>query len=115
MSDERKTVPLALLGPGDAAVVLDVIGEGAFRRRLLDMGFVKGTRVRVIKHAPLKNPTEYSIGGTHVTLRRQEAMRIIVEQVPPPPRCPEYGPPRGRRRRWSFGRGRPWQHGKPSR
>ena len=88
MADEIKTIPLALLGPGEAGRVLDVIGEGAFRRRLLDMGFVKGARVRVIKRAPLRNPTEYCIGGTHVTLRRQEAMRIIVEHVPPPPWCP---------------------------
>lgn len=115
MADERKTLPLALLAPGDAGIVLDVVGEGAFRRRLLDMGFVKGARVGVIKHAPFKNPTEYCIGGTHVTLRSQEAMRIIVEQVPPPPWCPEYGPRHRRRRRWSLGRGRRWQHGKPSR
>jgi Fe2+ transport system protein FeoA len=116
MADERKTLPLALLTPGEAGIVLDVAGEGAFRRRLLDMGFVKGARVRVIKHAPLRNPIEYCIGGTHVTLRRQEAMRIIVEQVPPPPWCPKEGPVRTwwRQRRRS-GRGRRWQHGKPSR
>jgi ferrous iron transport protein A len=115
MPDERETLPLALLVPGDAGIVLDVLGEGAFRRRLVDMGFVKGVRVRVIKRAPLNTPTEYCIGGTHVTLRRQEAMRIIVEQVPPPPWCPETGPRHGRRRRWGLGRGKTWQHGRSSR
>jgi len=115
MADEAKTLPLALLTPGDAGIVLDVAGEGAFRRRLVDMGFVKGARVRVIKNAPLMNPIEYCIGGTHVTLRRQEAMRIIVEQIPPP-WCPKEDPGRGWwRQRRRLGRGRRWQRGKPSR
>jgi ferrous iron transport protein A len=73
------TLPLAVLQPGDAGVVVDVLGEGAFRRRLLDMGFVKGAPVKVIKLAPLMNPIEYCVGGTHVTLRRKEAMHIVVE------------------------------------
>jgi ferrous iron transport protein A len=75
----QATLPLAVLQPGDAATVVDVLGEGAFRRRLLDMGFVKGASVRVIKLAPLMNPIEYCVGGTHVTLRRKEAMHIVVE------------------------------------
>jgi Fe2+ transport system protein FeoA len=86
-SGSRCTVALSTLKPGDAARVVDVGGEGAFRRRLLDMGFTKGALVRVIKHAPLHDPVEYCIGGTHVTLRRQEAAQIIVEQIIPPPFC----------------------------
>jgi ferrous iron transport protein A len=66
--------------PGESGTVFDVLGKGGFRRRLLDMGFVKGAPVRVIKHAPLMNPIEYSVGGTHVTLRRKEAMHILVER-----------------------------------
>lgn len=75
-------LPLAVLQPGDAGTVVDVGGEGAFRRRLLDMGFIKGAPVRVIKHAPLMSPIEYCVGGTHVTLRRKEAMHIVVERRP---------------------------------
>jgi Fe2+ transport system protein FeoA len=78
MSEDR--LPLAVLQPGEAGTVVDVLGEGAFRRRLLDMGFVSGAPVRVIKTAPLMNPIEYCVGGTHVTLRRKEAMHILVEQ-----------------------------------
>lgn len=98
--------PLAKLRPGDAAVVVDVEGEGAFRRRLLDMGFTKGALVRVIKQAPFGNPVEYCIGGTHVTLRAQEARQIIVERVTPPPAC-------RRRGRWARGTrpGRGLRHG----
>ena len=104
-SDSEKKLPLALLRPGDAAKVVDVVGEGAFRRRLLDMGFVKGARVRVIKHAPLMNPVEYCIGGTHVTLREQEARQIIVERTTLPPRC-------RRHRRGGRGRGNGLGHGR---
>lgn len=74
-------VTLASLLPGDAGVIADVLGEGAFRRRLLDMGFTKGALVKVIKQAPFRDPIEYSIGGTHVTLRQQEARQIIVDHV----------------------------------
>ena len=73
-------MPLAVLQPGEAGTVTDVLGEGPFRRRLLDMGFIRGAPVRVIKLAPLMNPIEYCVGGTHVTLRRKEAMHIVVER-----------------------------------
>jgi Fe2+ transport system protein FeoA len=91
-------VALATLSPGEAATVVDVRGEGAFCRRLMDMGFTKGAMVRVIKHAPFRDPIEYCIGGTHVTLREQEAREIIVERVTPPPRCRKH-------RRGMHGRG----------
>lgn len=105
------TVPLSTLGPGDAARVADVTGAGAFRRRLMDMGFVSGAFVRVIRHAPLRNPTEYCVGGSHVTLRSSEASHIIVSPAPAPPWCRER-PGRGlgrflrRRKRGGRGRGR---------
>ncbi len=73
-----KPISLSSLSPGDGALVADVRGEGAFRRRLLDMGFVNGTFVRVVKRAPLDDPIEYCIGGTHITLRKTEAEQILV-------------------------------------
>ncbi len=92
MPDDPRT-PLSALSPGDAAVIVEVEGAGAFRSRLMDMGFTRGAFVRVIKHAPFRDPVEYCIGGTHVTLREQEARQIIVEQVVAP-RCdgPRHGP-----------------------
>lgn len=88
---------LESLRPGDAARVVDVTGAGAFRRRLLDMGFVRGAFVRVIRDAPLSNPVEYCIGRTHVTLRRQEARHIVVAPSPVGPRHhgDRHGPLRG--------------------
>lgn len=80
MSPARDPRPtLDRLVPGDVGRVIDVGGQGAFRRRLLDMGFVSGAHVRVIKEAPLNDPVEYCLGGTHVTLRRHEAAHIVVE------------------------------------
>jgi ferrous iron transport protein A len=107
-------VSLTQLEPGEAAMVVDVQGEGAFRRRLLDMGFTKGALVRVIKLAPLRDPIEYCIGGTHVTLREQEARQVVVEQITPPPVCRKHGPgKRGRRFGRGLGLGRAWRrHGR---
>ena len=103
------SVPLATLRPGDAGRVIDVTGEGAFRRRLLDMGFVNGTFVRVIKHAPLMNPIEYCIGGAHVTLRRDEAMHVVVAPVPTPEHCRRHmHGRRGTGLRHGRGKGRRW-------
>jgi Fe2+ transport system protein FeoA len=104
------TTQLSKLRPGEAAVVRDVSGEGAFRRRLLDMGFTKGALVRVIKRAPFGNPIEYCIGGTHVTLREQEAREILVEQVTPPPWCHKRGlRSRGGRPRFGLRHGGVWR------
>ena len=93
----NRPISLSNLSPGDGALVVDVRGEGAFRRRLLDMGFVNGTFVRVVKRAPLDDPIEYCIGGIHITLRRTEAEQILVH----PHETPEcrHRSARGRRRR----------------
>lgn len=74
----NEAISLSTLSPGDGALVVDVRGEGAFRRRLLDMGFVSGTFVRVVKRAPLDDPIEYCIGGVHITLRKTEAEQVLV-------------------------------------
>ena len=100
----ENALPLSALAPGAAARVIDVEGEGAFRRRLLDMGFINGAVVRVIRRAPLMNPTEYSVGGSHVTLRSTEASRVLVEPFGAPPRCRRRGK-RGLRRFLGRGRG----------
>ena len=67
---------LSDLQSGQSGVIMKVRGYGAFRKRITEMGFVKGKRVVVIKNAPLKDPIEYSILGYNVTLRRSEASLI---------------------------------------
>ena len=66
---------------GQSAVISRVGGKGPFRRRLLEMGLVKGTPVYVEKYAPLKDPIELIVKGYHVSLRVQEAAWITVDPV----------------------------------
>lgn len=63
---------------GEKAIILKVKGRGAFRRRIIEMGFVAGKVVEVIKKAPLKDPIEYNIMGYNVSLRSSEAELIEV-------------------------------------
>jgi ferrous iron transport protein A len=66
------------LKPGEKAVVARVTGEGAVKRRLMDMGVTKGTEVLVRKVAPLGDPIEVNIRGYELTFRKSEAESIIV-------------------------------------
>src|ERR1035437_2402280 len=66
---------------GDEAIITKVLGHGAFRKRITEMGFVKGKKVRVIKNAPLQDPVEYEIMGYNVSLRRSEAELVEVISI----------------------------------
>lgn len=66
------------LHDNDVAVITKVSGQGAFRKRITEMGFVKGKTVKVIKNAPLQDPVEYEIMGYNISLRRSEASLISV-------------------------------------
>lgn len=59
-------------------MIVKVHGHGGFRHRILELGFVRGEIVSVLKNAPLRDPVEYEIMGTHVSLRHSEAARIDV-------------------------------------
>lgn len=69
---------LSELKQGDQAIITKVKGRGAFRKRISEMGFVRGKTVKVIKAAPLQDPIEYQILGSHVSLRQSEASLIEV-------------------------------------
>lgn len=69
---------LSDLNNGNRGIITKVRGRGAFRKRIIEMGFVKGKQVTVIKNAPLKDPIEYQIMGYEVSLRRSEASLIEV-------------------------------------
>jgi Fur family ferric uptake transcriptional regulator len=73
--------PLSQLKAGQSAMVVRVGGNGVLRRRILEMGLLKGTRVKVEKYAPLKDPVELVVKGYHLSLRVEEAAQIIVEDV----------------------------------
>ena len=71
---------LSELKEGQTATVMRVGGNGALRRRILEMGIVKGSEVYIEKYAPLKDPVELIVKGYHVTLRVKEAAQITVEK-----------------------------------
>lgn len=69
---------LAELQTGEKAVISKIKGRGAFRKRITEMGFVRGKQVTVVKNAPLKDPIEYKIMDYEVSLRRSESQLIEV-------------------------------------
>ncbi|MBO8478971.1 MAG: ferrous iron transport protein B [Bacteroidetes bacterium] len=69
---------LSELKTGERGVIVKVNGHGSFRKRIIEMGFVKGKSVKVVLNAPLKDPIEYEIIGYKISLRREEADKIEV-------------------------------------
>ena len=69
---------LADIQTGGSCIIVKVHGHGGFRHRILELGFSRGERVNVLKNAPLMDPVEYEIMGTHVSLRHKEAELIDV-------------------------------------
>lgn len=69
---------LSDLKTGESATILKVTGHGGFRRRIMEMGFVRGQRVEVLLNAPLRDPIEYRIMGYDISLRRSEAGMVVV-------------------------------------
>ena len=64
---------------GESAVVVKLHGEGAVRRRIMDMGITKGTSVYVRKVAPLGDPIQVSVRGYELSIRKADAESIEVE------------------------------------
>ena len=71
---------LSELNSSESGIITKVYGHGSFRKRITEMGFVRGKEVRVIKNAPLLDPVEYEVMGYRVALRRSEANLIEVTQ-----------------------------------
>ena len=72
---------LSDIEPQKEVIIKKILGHGAFRKRIVEMGFIKGKTVKVIKNAPLMDPVEYEIMGYNLTLRRKEA--DLIEVVAP--------------------------------
>ena len=69
---------LSDLQTGERGVVVRVAGHGAFRKRIIEMGFIKGVTVQSILNAPLKDPIKYRILNFEVSLRRSDAMKVEI-------------------------------------
>ena len=72
---------LSELREGQTATIERIGGNGAVRRRILEMGILKGTEIYVEKYAPLKDPLELIVKGYHISLRVMEAAQITVTNV----------------------------------
>ncbi len=70
---------LSDLKPGEKGRITKVTGEGAVRRRILDMGVVPGSEIKVERVAPLGDPIEVTIKGYRLSFRKKEAANIYVE------------------------------------
>lgn len=76
--DNQNSICLEDLKTGEEGIITRVSGHGAFRKRITEMGFVKGKKVKVIRNAPLLDPVEYEIMDYNVSLRRTEARMVEV-------------------------------------
>ncbi len=69
---------LSDLHTGEKGVIVKVLGHGSFRKRIVEMGFIKGTLVEVLLNAPLQDPVKYKILGYEVSLRHDESSMVEV-------------------------------------
>jgi len=76
---ERRTRKLGELEPGARAIVRRVSGEPELLRRLMELGFVPGTTITLVRRAPMGDPIELRLRGTHFSIRHSEADRIDVD------------------------------------
>jgi len=75
---------LSELNTGDKGVIVKVLGHGGFRKRIIEMGFIRGKEVEVLLNAPLQDPVKYKLMGYEVSLRHQEADMIEVVSAETP-------------------------------
>ena len=77
---KEKEETLAGVDIGEKVRILKLLCEGAYRRRLLDLGLIPGTEVRAVMRSPLGTPMAYEIRGSIIALRLEDASKIIVKQ-----------------------------------
>ena len=73
-------VKLSQYRKGQKGIVLKISGHSGYRHRMMEMGFVKGAEVEVVKYAPLSDPIELIVKGYHLSLRRSEAADILMSE-----------------------------------
>jgi len=72
---------LDCLKPGERSIIKEIIMNGSLSQRLLDMGFLRGTELEIIRNAPFADPIEVKIRGSHISLRHSEAKLLVVERL----------------------------------
>ena len=69
------------LKPGETAKVIAINAEGAFKRRIMDMGITTGVNIKLVKVAPLGDPLEVTVRGYQLSLRKEEAASLEMELI----------------------------------
>lgn len=77
--DNQPTTSLNTLTPGQSGIIVRVGGQAAARRRLLELGLVRGETIVVERVAPLGDPVEFTIKGYHLSLRQRDAANVEVQ------------------------------------
>ena len=77
-TEKENQMRLSELAPGAQATIVRISGSSPFKKRLLEMGLIKGQTIFKVKLAPLADPAEYLVKGYHLSLRRAEAQDIII-------------------------------------
>lgn len=77
--DQHETTTLDQLSPGQIGVVVRIEKSSHYRKRLMEMGLIRGTPIVKVKLAPLADPAEYIVGDMHISLRREEARDVVVQ------------------------------------
>ncbi len=77
-NNKELSMKLSELHTGESGIIVKVTGHGGFRKRIVEMGFIKGQKVEVLLNAPLKDPVKYRVMGYEVSLRHSEANMIEV-------------------------------------
>lgn len=80
LRNKEKEETLAGVSVGEKVKILELQCEGAYRRRLLDLGLIPGIEVRAVMMSPLGSPMAYEIRGSIIALRLEDASKIIVKQ-----------------------------------
>lgn len=83
ITEEETTVRLSSLREGEVGKIVGMSKEcmGENRRRLLDLGFVRGTEIKIDLNSPMRNPTAYAVKGTSIALRNDQASKILINKV----------------------------------
>ncbi|MDQ0091959.1 ferrous iron transport protein A [Paenibacillus anaericanus] len=77
----RTTISLSEAKQGDILRIVSIDVQGVLRRRLLDLGFVVGNEVEMLRHSPLGDPTAFRVSNTTIALRREESSLIYGELI----------------------------------
>ncbi len=72
---------LAMFQPGERGTVQELRADGAFAQRLMEMGFLPGTAIEIIRTAPLGDPIEVAVKGVHLAIRRRDALRVTLRSL----------------------------------